>query len=302
MKIIRTTSMLALVSLLGACTPPTKSIQTFATGVTDTSTSVTDAFRAVAAVEAERRRIYEAAVYAVAAKTDPDGVVIVDFDRSPAGLPNEVVRPRLQVLALLQEYATLLTGLSGESVTAGFGAQIEGLGRDFSALQATAGEVDPKFAAFDPGPLLTAVDMFGRALIEAKATGTIATVAPRVHPHLERVVATLDSDMSLLANFGGNDRVDNAVSDVLVATPTTDPAASRYRLYREYADILAASSPLDTGTARTRRALAAMLVAHRQLANPKSPSAEVTVARFAALAHSAADFFDASFRWSASTP
>ena len=289
----------ASIAALAACASPDRmAIGDFAVGLDAASVGMLEAYADTNRFVVEEENINEARIFALNEKLGPDGKPFVNLATPDPVVPKEIIASRKAALDFLRVYARLLVELSDGGLSESFSAEIGGFGEDLKALQATlrgAGAPE-KIAGFDFAPIVTALEIAGTKLIEAKAARAISEVSTAMQPEIEAIFAGLGRDVDRLAQIYDGRAKNNEASyeTVLVETKTAEPTA-RFALYRRYSALYAERLAADRGLDQLDRAISALPAAHAAITEPERDDARTAIATFLRFADLAADFYASNF-------
>jgi len=111
-------------------------------------------------------------------------------------MPSAAMRARTQMIAGLQQYATLLAEVSGNEPVTALDAQSEALGKSLQGLSDSTGLSSvAKSANTDMGIASTAVDALGRILIEHKTAKELPGILSQMQKPVDDICQLLEADI-----------------------------------------------------------------------------------------------------------
>lgn len=306
---------------LAACTQPNSdAIRKFAGGVETVSTGMRATYSNINTLALEAQLIQDAREFALRERLDRSRDVVVVLDpKSPAyaGEPPErlpacgyegsgkdrppfeeplsadVLKPRMEVLGALTEYASLLVALSDGSLTEGFAKEIAETGTRLSALETTITPLVPDIKDAKLAPFTQAVGAIGKILIDAGTARAIQDVAPQVHPELVSIVGTMKQEL-LFADVAVSACVNLIDSDMSAVLEELKGATTveRFASYRLYADIAGDYEARTGGGAKIVPALDALVRTHAKIIEGSPADLERAADRFLGVAEAVAQLIE----------
>lgn len=111
-------------------------------------------------------------------------------------MPNDAMHARTQMIAGLQQYATLLAEVGGNQPVDAVDQQSEALGKSLQALSASTGlSAVAKSANTEIGLAATAVDALGRVLIERKTAKELPNILTQMQKPVDQICQLLEDDI-----------------------------------------------------------------------------------------------------------
>ena len=111
-------------------------------------------------------------------------------------MPSAAMQARMQMIAGLQQYATLLAEVSGNEPVAALDTQSEALGKSLQRLSGSAGLSSmAKNAKTDIGVTSTAVDALGRMLIAHETAKELPAILVRMENPVNEICQVLEADI-----------------------------------------------------------------------------------------------------------
>lgn len=111
-------------------------------------------------------------------------------------MPTAAMQARMQMIAGLQQYATLLAEVSGNEPVAALDTQSEALGKSLQRLSGSAGLSSmAKNAKTDIGVTSTAVDALGRMLIAHETAKELPAILVRMEKPVNEICQVLEADI-----------------------------------------------------------------------------------------------------------
>ncbi len=131
------------------------------------------------------------------------------------------MKVRNELLAGLQQYATLLAEVSGNDPIEELDKQSQALGTQLQALSSDANLAAlTKSTSIDSGLVATAVDALGRALIEHKRASELPAILERMQKPIDQICQLLEEDIGDPGKSGLRNQLSNDF-DELVKFQTT---------------------------------------------------------------------------------
>jgi len=185
----RSGPMLCLLLLLSGCSisPLTQRATAFSTAATATTLKVQNAFQLI------EQSYTDAQTASLVNNFDTKG-----FNPSQIQpfMLSEAMQARTQMIAGLQQYATLLAEVSGNQPVTALDTQSEALGKSLQALSTSSGlSTVAKSANTDIGPASTAVDALGRMLIEHKTAKELPGILTAMQKPVDTICQLLEDDI-----------------------------------------------------------------------------------------------------------
>ncbi len=111
-------------------------------------------------------------------------------------MPSTAMQARTQMIAGLQQYASLLAEVSGNQSVASLDAQSEAVGKSLQGLSTSTGLSSvAKNANTDIGLASTAVDALGRMLIEHKTAKELPGILTKMQKPVDEICQLLEDDI-----------------------------------------------------------------------------------------------------------
>ncbi len=195
--------------ILAGCTlsPLSQRATTFSTAACATILQVRNGYQVV------EQSYYDAQAAHLAITFDKQG-----FDASqiqPFMRPADM-KVRNELLAGLQQYATLLAEVSGDDPIAAVDTQSEALGTQLQALSTDASlKALTQNTSMDAGLVATAVDALGRALIERKRAKELPTVLEKMQKPIDQICQLLQEDIGDPEKSGLRNQLSNDYDELI---------------------------------------------------------------------------------------
>jgi len=257
--------------ILAGCTlsPLSQRATTFSTAACSTILQVRNGYQVV------EQSYFDAQAAHLVATFDKQG-----FDPSkiqPFMRPADM-KVRNQLLAGLQQYATLLAEVSGDEPIDELDKQSQALGTQLQALSTDANLTAlAKNTTVDAGLVATAVDALGRVLIERKRAKELPAVLERMQKPIDQICRLLEEDIGDPEKSGLRNQLSNDY-DELVKFQTTfifqnegkmTPEEKREQIQRLPRLVIEAKQA-DAALEQTQDALQHLATAHDALAETRA--------------------------------
>jgi hypothetical protein len=180
---------LSLLLLLSGCSvsPLSQRATAFSTAATATTLKVQNAYQLV------EQSYTDAQMASLVDNFDTKG-----FDPSQIQpfMPSAAMQARTQMIAGLQQYATLLAEVSGKQPVTALDTQSEALGKSLQALSTSTGlSKVAKNANTDISMASTAVDALGRLLIESRTARELPSILSEMQKPVDTICQLLEDDI-----------------------------------------------------------------------------------------------------------
>lgn len=186
---IQYAAALVLLLLLSGCsvTPLTRRATEFSTAATATTVKVQNAYQLVEA------SYIDAQMASLVNNFNTKGFSPTQIH---SFMPSAAMQARMQMIAGLQQYATLLAEVSGNEAVTALDTQSEALGKSLQGLSDSAGLSSmAKNANTEIGIASTAVDALGRMLIEHKTAKELPGILARMQKPVNEICQLLEADI-----------------------------------------------------------------------------------------------------------
>lgn len=193
-------------------------------------------------------------------------------------MPRVAMQTRAQMIAGLQQYATLLAEVGGnESVTA-LDTQSEALGKSLQTLStSTTLNRVAKNADMDAGIASTAVDALGRTLIQHKTAKELPGILTQMQKPVDVICQLLEEDIGTPEGSGLRNQL-KVDYDTLIAEQRTYIYANEAKMapderqaeIKKLPQLVATEQQDDTTLAQTQSALKALAATNDALATTKN--------------------------------
>lgn len=180
---------LSVLLLVSGCsiTPLSQRATDFSTAATSATLKVQDAYQLI------EQSYIDAQMAGIVNNFDTKGF---SSSQIQPFMPNAAMQARAQMIAGLQQYATLLAEVSGNSPVTALDTQSEAVGRSLQALSASTGLSSvAKNANTDMGIASTAVDALGRMLIEHKTAKELPGILTQMQAPIDDICQLLEDDI-----------------------------------------------------------------------------------------------------------
>ena len=136
-------------------------------------------------------------------------------------MPTAAMQARTQMIAGLQQYATLLAEVSGNQSVTALDTQSEAVGKSLQGLSTSAGLSGvAKNAKSDIGLASSAVDALGRMLIEHKTAKELPGILTQMQKPVDDICQLLEDDIGTREGGGLRNQLENDY-DSLIAEQRT---------------------------------------------------------------------------------
>ena len=267
----RSWTMALLLPLLSGCTlsPLSQRATTFSTAASATVLQVKNGYPVV------EQSYADAQTARLVATFDKQGF---NASQIQPFIPPKDMQVRLDLLAGLEQYATLLAEVSGNEPITAVDTQSQALGTHLESVATEANLARfTKTASIDAGAAAAAVDALGRALVERKRARELPAILEKMQKPIDTICELIEEDIGDpekggLRNQLKNDYdelVHNQVNFILQNEATMSAEDKRTEIAKLPA-LVSDARRADTALAETKDALRQLAAAHDALVDTRS--------------------------------
>jgi hypothetical protein len=193
-------------------------------------------------------------------------------------MPTAAMQARTQMIAGLQQYATLLAEVSGNQSVTALDTQSEAVGKSLQGLSTSAGLSGvAKNAKSDIGLASSAVDALGRMLIEHKTAKELPGILTQMQKPVDDICQLLEDDIGTREGGGLRNQLENDYDSLIAeqrtyiyaneAKMTPDEKRTEIKLLPQ---LVTTEQQDDATLAQTQAALKAVAATNDALATTKN--------------------------------
>jgi len=268
---VRYGAAVSLLLLVGGCstTPLTQRATEFSTAATAATLKVQNAYQLVNA------SYIDAQMASLVNNFDTNGF---SPSQIQSFMPSAAMQARTQMIAGLQQYATLLAEVSGNEPVTALDTQSEALGKALQGLSSSVGLSSvAKNANTDSGIASAAVDALGRMLIERKTAKELPEILTEMQKPVDNICQLLEDDVGTPEGAGLRNQL-KIDYDSLIAEQRTYIYANEAKMtpderrteIEKLPQLVTTEQQDDATLAQTQEALKALAATNDALATTKN--------------------------------